>query len=105
MTSYSPIFAPPRFCSHCGGALRERLLDADDRPRLVCDRCQHIHYLDPKVVVGVIIERGGRVPRLADYDSSLFYSVNAEYVPPDYALRDGDEVAFIPPVSGGCGAD
>ena len=61
MTSYSPIFAPPRFCSHCGGPLRERILDAEDRPRLVCDRCQHIHYLDPKVVVGVIVERGGRV--------------------------------------------
>jgi len=61
MTSYSPIFAPPRFCSHCGGPLSERLLDTEDRPRLVCDRCQHIHYLDPKVVVGVIVERGGRV--------------------------------------------
>jgi ADP-ribose pyrophosphatase YjhB (NUDIX family) len=61
MTTYSPMAAPPRFCSHCGAPLRERLLDTEDRPRLVCDRCQHIHYLDPKVVVGVIVERGGRV--------------------------------------------
>jgi len=61
MTTYSPIAAPPRFCSHCGGPLRERFLETEDRPRLVCDRCQHIHYLDPKVVVGVIVERGGRV--------------------------------------------
>jgi len=29
------------------------------------------------------------------------HSVNAEYVSPDHPLRDGDEVAFIPPVSGG----
>jgi molybdopterin converting factor subunit 1 len=43
----------------------------------------------------------GRFPRLADYSGSLMYSVNAEYVPADYALHDGDEVAFIPPVSGG----
>ncbi len=61
MTTYSPIAAPPRFCTHCGGPLSERLLDTEERPRLVCDRCQHIHYLDPKVVVSVIIERGGRI--------------------------------------------
>jgi ADP-ribose pyrophosphatase YjhB (NUDIX family) len=61
MTNYSPIAAPPRFCPHCGGPLSERLLETEDRPRLVCDRCQHILYLDPKVVVGVIVERRGRI--------------------------------------------
>ncbi|MGQ9572994.1 MAG: molybdopterin converting factor subunit 1 [Dehalococcoidia bacterium] len=45
-----------------------------------------------------------RFPRLADYRGSLMYSVNAEYVPADYALGEGDEVAFIPPVSGGTDA-
>lgn len=29
------------------------------------------------------------------------FAVNWEYVPPDTILRDGDELAFIPPVSGG----
>jgi MoaE-MoaD fusion protein len=28
-------------------------------------------------------------------------AVNHEYVTPEYVLRDGDEVAYIPPVSGG----
>lgn len=28
-------------------------------------------------------------------------AVNCEYVSPDTLVRDGDEVAFIPPVSGG----
>ncbi|UCH86017.1 MAG: molybdopterin converting factor subunit 1 [Dehalococcoidia bacterium] len=42
-----------------------------------------------------------RFPRLADYGGSLLFTVNAEYVPADHALHDGDEVAFIPPVSGG----
>jgi len=45
-----------------------------------------------------------RFPRLADHSASLMYSVNAEYVPADYALGDGDEVALIPPVSGGAHA-
>jgi molybdopterin synthase sulfur carrier subunit len=28
-------------------------------------------------------------------------AVNMEYVPPDHKVKDGDEVAFFPPVSGG----
>jgi len=28
-------------------------------------------------------------------------AVNREYVPADTVLRDGDEVAFLPPVAGG----
>ncbi len=31
----------------------------------------------------------------------LLYAVNQNYVTPDHELHDGDEVAFIPPVSGG----
>ncbi len=45
-----------------------------------------------------------RFPRLADYSGSLMYSVNAEYAPADHRLADGDEVALIPPVSGGAHA-
>jgi molybdopterin synthase catalytic subunit len=32
---------------------------------------------------------------------SLAVAVNREYVPADFALQDGDEVALLPPVSGG----
>ncbi len=52
---------PPRFCPNCGGHLTERLLETEDRPRLVCDQCQRIAYLNPRIVAGVIIERGGRL--------------------------------------------
>jgi molybdopterin synthase catalytic subunit len=40
-------------------------------------------------------------PRLAGLRRSMMLMVNEDYVEPDYVLRDGDEVAFIPPVSGG----
>jgi molybdopterin synthase catalytic subunit len=33
--------------------------------------------------------------------NGLLYAVNKEYAPRDRELRDGDEVALIPPVSGG----
>jgi len=38
---------------------------------------------------------------LGDEPGGLLYAVNREYAGPDDALQDGDEVAVIPPVSGG----
>jgi molybdopterin synthase catalytic subunit len=38
---------------------------------------------------------------LGDEPSGLLYAVNKEYATRDQALADGDEVALIPPVSGG----
>ncbi len=43
----------------------------------------------------------GDQPRLAGLRRSMMLMVNEDYVEPDYVLQDGDEVAFIPPVSGG----
>ena len=40
-------------------------------------------------------------PRLAAIYKVLSIAVNAEYVDDDVLLKPGDEVAFIPPVSGG----
>lgn len=44
-------------------------------------------------------------PRLAPLVGSVAVAVNREYVEPDYVLADGDEVALIPPVSGGSGEE
>jgi molybdopterin synthase catalytic subunit/molybdopterin converting factor small subunit len=41
---------------------------------------------------------------LGDEPGGLLYAVNREYVERGHALRDGDEVALIPPVSGGSSA-
>jgi molybdopterin synthase catalytic subunit/molybdopterin converting factor small subunit len=38
---------------------------------------------------------------LGDEPPGLLYAVNREYAPPERELADGDEVALIPPVSGG----
>ena len=38
---------------------------------------------------------------LGDEPAGLLYAVNKEYAERNHALRDGDEVALIPPVSGG----
>jgi molybdopterin synthase catalytic subunit len=41
---------------------------------------------------------------LGDEPAGLLYAVNREYADPGRALADGDEVALIPPVSGGSGS-
>lgn len=40
-------------------------------------------------------------PALAPYRASLSCAVNAEYARFTDVIREGDEVAFLPPVSGG----
>ncbi|MGB3306255.1 MAG: molybdopterin converting factor subunit 1 [Thermomicrobiales bacterium] len=46
-----------------------------------------------------------RAPRLADLERSIMLMVNEAYVRGNHPLQDGDELAFIPPVSGGDGSD
>ncbi len=65
--SLAPVteeLSPPgedlQYCPYCGDNLVLRLLPSEDRPRLVCDR-SHILYVNPKVIVGVIPERRGRI--------------------------------------------
>lgn len=39
--------------------------------------------------------------KLADYTQPPMIAINESYASPDDPLRDGDELAFIPPVAGG----
>ena len=41
------------------------------------------------------------MPALVEYERTMSVAVNAEYAKMAAAVRDGDEVAFLPPVSGG----
>jgi molybdopterin converting factor subunit 1 len=40
-------------------------------------------------------------PALADYGDAVSCAVNADYARMTATLSDGDEIAFLPPVSGG----
>jgi MoaE-MoaD fusion protein len=40
-------------------------------------------------------------PEMAPYGTSISAALNADYVRMDAAVSAGDEVAFLPPVSGG----
>lgn len=52
-------------------------------------------------VADLILKLASEHKRFIEMSPSLMVSVNQEYVERDTVLKDGDEVAFIPPVSGG----
>ena len=43
----------------------------------------------------------GEFPELGGYERSISSAVNADYARMDHAVHEGDEIAFLPPVSGG----
>ncbi len=43
-----------------------------------------------------------RQPRLGELARSIVLARNREFAPPATPVSDGDEIAFLPPVSGGC---
>jgi molybdopterin converting factor subunit 1 len=49
----------------------------------------------------VIVELRRRVPAIAQRLDTVAVAVNLQYVARDHRLKSGDEVAVIPPVSGG----
>ena len=49
------------FCERCGHAAERGVPAGDNRPRRLCPRCGHIHYENPKNVVGCLLEWQGKV--------------------------------------------
>jgi 8-oxo-dGTP diphosphatase len=47
------------FCVRCGHAVEYREVYGAVRP--VCPQCGRVHFIDPKVAVGVVIEREGKL--------------------------------------------
>jgi molybdopterin converting factor subunit 1 len=58
--------------------------------------------LAPGATVGALwAQLVAEYPRLSGFTGRLLYAVNQQFATPDTPLGPGDEVAFIPPVSGG----
>lgn len=50
-----------KYCSVCGFEVRIVVPPDDNRERHVCEQCDTIHYLNPKIVTGCIPEWGDRI--------------------------------------------
>ena len=84
------------FCIDCGHRLEGRL--AFGKIRGVCPRCGHVHFEDPKVAVGVIVEQDGKIvlgrrahePQLGRWSFPSGF-VDAGEAPEDAAAREVEE--------------
>jgi ADP-ribose pyrophosphatase YjhB (NUDIX family) len=56
-----PPEAGYRFCPRCAGSLASRTLRTGDPPRLVCQACGFVLFLDPKVATGAIFSLDGGI--------------------------------------------
>jgi len=58
--------------------------------------------LAPGATIGDVWRQLAReFPELAQYERSISSAINADYARMDQPVVEGDEVAFLPPVSGG----
>jgi molybdopterin converting factor subunit 1 len=73
------------------GRLKELIGQAEDS----------IEFADATTIEQLFARYSAGYPELAKYRSSVVASRNQEFAPWDTLLRAGDEVAFLPPVSGG----
>ncbi len=70
------------------------------RERMGCSAASH--EIDAGARVGDLWNAlCAQSPQLAEHSGSVSFAVNREYVDASHALCDGDELALIPPVSGG----
>ena len=49
------------YCTQCGAKVELRIPEGDLRLRHVCPQCGEIHYLNPKLVIGCVVESEGRI--------------------------------------------
>jgi len=50
-----------KYCSECGSPLKLRVPHGDHLPRHICESCGVIHYQNPKLVTGCILEWDNKV--------------------------------------------
>jgi ADP-ribose pyrophosphatase YjhB (NUDIX family) len=83
------------YCSACGAPVSLRVPPGDSLPRHVCERCNAVHYRNPKLVVGALAEWEGRIllckraiePRHGKWTLPAGFMENNETVA-DAALRE-----------------
>ncbi len=87
--------------SHVSSTIRVKVLFFG-RVREIAGRQEEIDELPAGTTLAELFERNTkRFPSLAGFRSSLVASRNQEFAAWDTILANGDEISFLPPVSGG----
>ena len=49
------------YCTQCGASVTQQIPAGDNLHRAVCSRCAHIHYDNPRLIIGCVAEWQGRL--------------------------------------------
>ena len=49
------------YCSQCGSIVTYTIPEGDSLPRHVCEHCETIHYINPKIITGTIPEWDNKI--------------------------------------------
>ena len=88
--------APP-----AGATIRVSLLLFASVAEVAGERMREMRVPEGATARGLFEQLAAEVPALAGRVDHVSFARNQEFVPPDTVLADGDELAVIPPVSGG----
>jgi len=64
-------------------------------------RERHIESAEVTDVLSAFNKFAVEFPAMEGHRASILFALNSEFVRSDTPVRDGDELAFLPPVSGG----
>jgi ADP-ribose pyrophosphatase YjhB (NUDIX family) len=90
-----------KFCSNCAHPVTLAVPPGDHLPRFVCANCGTIHYENPRIIAGCVIESEGKIllckraiePRHGFWTAPAGFMENAESVQ-DAAAREAMEEAL-----------
>ena len=77
-----------RFCPVCGAGLKSTVLKENEQPRLLCEACEFVFYLDPKLVACALVEMNNKVVLLRRASSPE----KGKWVVPGGYVDRGEEV-------------
>lgn len=50
-----------KYCIKCGSEVEKKVPEGDTHLRFVCSKCEHIHYQNPKIIVGCVVYKDDKV--------------------------------------------
>jgi ADP-ribose pyrophosphatase YjhB (NUDIX family) len=50
-----------KYCANCGHTVEYRIPPGDQRERATCAQCGAIHYQNPRIVAGCVVEHAGKI--------------------------------------------
>ena len=82
-----------KYCPYCGGTIEFKSIPDDTRQRHVCVSCETVHYLNPKIVTGVLPIMGDKIllAKRAIEPRKGYWNVPAGYMENGEKVEEGAE--------------